>query len=134
MDSTVPPRPTGGSRSPAQIESDLEQTRERLATNIDQLAARMHPKAVAKRSTDKAKSKAAETLDQAKVVALDAVGKGRALAVQYTAQAKVIGRDSVQRAKGELVDPSGAPRPDRVAAVGAAAAAVVGLLVWRRRR
>lgn len=127
--------PSAGLRTPAQIERDLEQTRERLAANIDQLAGRVHPKAIAKRSTDKAKTKAADTAAAATVAAMDTVARARTVAEEYAGKALVLGRASVHKARAELLDADGAPRLDRVAAAaGAAAATVVGLLAWRRRR
>lgn len=135
MSSIVPVGPTGGSRSPAEIERDLEQTRERLAANIDQLAGRVHPKAIAKRSTDKAKVMAADTAASATTAAMEAVAQARATAEEYAGKAVVLARSSLQRAKAELVDEAGDPRIDRVTAVAsAAAAALLGLVAWRRRR
>lgn len=80
----------GATRSPAEIERELEQARRRLATNLDQLTERLSPKAIASRSADKAKL--------------------------------------------QVMEPSGELRTNRVAALGAAAAAIVALVVWRRRR
>lgn len=80
----------GATRSPAEIERELEQARRRLATNLEQLTDRLSPKAIAARSADKAKL--------------------------------------------QVVDSSGAPRTNRIAALGAAAVAMIGLAIWRRRR
>ena len=145
MSNSSPTSPPGGSRSPAEIERDLEQTRERLAGNIDQLAERVHPKAVAKRSADMAKDKANDAAGKATVVAQDLAVKAKAAGLEglekvkafaglYSGKAQVVGRDSLQKARGELVDSSGNARPDRVAAAGAAVAAAAGLVIWRRRR
>jgi Protein of unknown function (DUF3618) len=43
-------------RSPAQIEADIEQTRERLAGTVDAIADRVKPANVARRAADSARS------------------------------------------------------------------------------
>jgi hypothetical protein len=83
------PAPPAGSRSPAEIEREIEATRARLATSIDELADRVSPKNVAKRGAEKARL--------------------------------------------TVVDEAGAPRTTRIAAIGAAVAALAGLVLWRRR-
>lgn len=90
MNDTGPAGSAGATRSPDDIERDLEQARRRLATTIDQLADRVSPKAVAQRSADKAKL--------------------------------------------QVIDESGAPRVERIAAIGAAVLGWIALTVWRRRR
>jgi hypothetical protein len=90
----VPPAPVASPkpaepRSAAEIERDIEATRERLAVSIDELADRVSPKNVAKRG--------------------------------------------VEKAKLTVVDETGAPRTTRLAAVGAAVAAIAGIVLWRRR-
>ena len=45
-----------------------------------------------------------------------------------------VARRGAESAKLQVVDARGQVRTDRVAAIAAAAAAVVGLLAWRRRR
>jgi hypothetical protein len=45
------------SQSPAQIEADIEATRERLAGTVDELATRVQPKEIARRSADDLKAK-----------------------------------------------------------------------------
>src|SRR3954453_4139976 len=82
--------PNGGPRSPAQIERDIEATRNRLAGTIDEISERVKP---------------ANLLADAK--------------------AKV---------KAQFVNADGSPRTDRIAIVGGAVAAVVGLIVLRARR
>jgi hypothetical protein len=79
---------------PAAIETDIEATRARLADTVDELAVRLHPKEIGKRSVQDAKS--------------------RLWAATHTAE--------------------GGLRTERLAAIGAAAAALVGLLVAVRRR
>ncbi len=90
MNDTGPARSAGATRSPDEIERDLEQARRRLAGTIDQLADRVSPKAVAQRSADKAKL--------------------------------------------QVIDASGAPRTNRIVAIGAAVVGWIALTVWRRRR
>ena len=81
--------PPSASRTPDEIERDIEATRVRLASSIDELADRVSPKNVAKRGADKARL--------------------------------------------TVVDETGAPRTTRLAAIGAAVAAVAGIVLWRRR-
>ncbi len=45
------------SQSPAEIEADIEATRERLAGTVDELATRVAPKEIARRSVDDVKTK-----------------------------------------------------------------------------
>ena len=45
-----------------------------------------------------------------------------------------VARRGAESAKAQVVDARGQVRTDRVAAIAAVGAAVVGLLVWRRRR
>jgi len=79
---------------PAAIEAEIEATRARLAGTVDELAVRMHPKAIARRGAD------------------DVVAKVRA---------------ATTTADGQL-------RIERLAATGAAAVALLVLVLWRRRR
>lgn len=79
---------------PAAIEADIEATRARLAGTVDELAVRMHPKEIARRSADDAKTKLREA----------------------------------------TTTPDGKLRVERLAAVGAAVAALLGVIVWRRTR
>jgi hypothetical protein len=45
------------SQSPAQIEAEIEATRARLAGTVDELATRVQPKEIARRSAEDAKAK-----------------------------------------------------------------------------
>ena len=45
-----------------------------------------------------------------------------------------VARRGAESAKSQVVDERGQVRTERVAAIAAAAAGVVGLMVWRRRR
>lgn len=79
---------------PATIEHDIEATRERLAGTVDELAVRLHPKEIGRRSLADVKS----------------------------------------RVRAATLTPDGSPRVERLAAIGAAALALIGLVVLRRRR
>lgn len=81
-------------RSPAEIEVDIERTRERLGETVEVLSVRTKPAVIAKRATDAAKQRVYHaTHDE----------------------------------RGNLVT-------QRIAVAGAAAAVLLVLLVWRRRR
>ena len=84
-----PAAPADGDRTAAEIESEIEQTRQRLASTVDAIADRVKPANVARRGVD--------------------------------------------TAKAQVLDEHGQVRPERVAVV-AVAMALVGLLVWRRKR
>ena len=84
-----PAAPADRERTAAEIEAEIEQTRQRLAGTVDAIAERVKPANVARRGVD--------------------------------------------TAKAQVVDEHGQVRPDRVAML-AAAVALIGLLVWRRKR
>jgi Protein of unknown function (DUF3618) len=84
-----PAVPADRERTAAEIEAEIEQTRQRLAGTVDAIADRVKPANVARRGVD--------------------------------------------TAKAQVLDERGQVRPERLAVV-AAAAALIGLLVWRRRR
>jgi len=77
-------------RTPDEIERDIEATRERLATTVDELATRVKPKNLA--------------------------------------------RAAGETARGQVVDPSGALRTDRVAMFAALVMLFAALGLLRRRR
>ncbi len=83
------------------LQAEITARQERLAATVDELAGRVHPKEVLRRSAADGKEKAAEV------------------------QGKV---------REALTDEKGSPRVERIAAVSAAAAAIVGALIWRRTR
>jgi len=93
------------SDDPAAIEAEIEATRARLSGTVDELAVRIHPKTIVQRTRDDVKLRVQLATDEAKVQLHDAV---------YTSDGK--------------------PRTERLAAVGAALAALLGLVVWRRVR
>ncbi len=76
-------------RTPAEIEAEIERTRQRLAGTVDAIADRVKPANIARRGAESAKA--------------------------------------------QVVDQRGQVRTGRAAGI-AAAAAVVGFLVWRRNR
>jgi len=93
--STSEPTASDSSASdPSQIESDIEATRERLAGTVDELAVRLHPKEIGRRSVADVKA----------------------------------------RVRHATTTPDGSLRTERFAAVGAALAALVALVVVRRRK
>jgi hypothetical protein len=77
-------------RTAAEIEADIERTRQRLQVTVDTIADRVAPANVARRQ--------------------------------------------VEAAKAQVVDPETGVRTVRVVALSVGLLAVVGLIVWRRRR
>jgi hypothetical protein len=51
-----PDQPDAAPRSPDEIERELDQIRQRLASSVDALAEEAHPAALARRSTDSVKA------------------------------------------------------------------------------
>jgi ElaB/YqjD/DUF883 family membrane-anchored ribosome-binding protein len=104
------------SDDPATIEAEIEATRARLSGTVDELAVRIHPKTIVQRTQDDVKLRIQVATDEAKArlkLAAD--------------EAKVQLHDAVYASDGT-------PRTERLAAVGAALAALIGLVVWRRVR
>ena len=93
------------SDDPAAIEAEIEATRARLSGTVDELAVRIHPKTIVERTRDDVKLRIQVATDEAKVQLHDAI-----------------------------FDSEGKPRTERLAAVGAALAALLGLVVFRRVR
>lgn len=93
--------PKDDSRSPDEIEAEIEQTRERLAGTVNEIAERVKPANVIRRKTDGVRRVASSGIDLART---------------------------------QVVDTRGNVRTERVAALGAAAVAAFGLMVWRRLR
>ena len=67
-------------RSAADIEADLQRTRQELTEVVNELSGRLDPKTNAKAAADKAKAKATEFAEKAKAVPTDA-GNGDANAI-----------------------------------------------------
>ena len=79
---------------PAQLEAHIERTRARLVGTVDELAGRLQPKEIARRSA----------------------------------------LDLRARLDAAIRTPDGSLRVERLAAVGAALAAMLSLMIWNRRR
>jgi MYXO-CTERM domain-containing protein len=75
---SVPTDPKPGSRSPAQIEADIERTRLRLAGTVDAIADRVKPANVARRTADSAKSVVVDEDGYPRVARIAALGLGAA--------------------------------------------------------
>ena len=52
----------------------------------------------------------------------------------YRVKPATIAKRTADKAKATVIDETGAPRTNRIAVIGGAVAAVIGLVVWRRRR
>lgn len=102
-------------RTPADIEADIVRRRHDLATALDEIAVRVHPKTI----IGDAKAKAAATVDRT---------AGRA----YVSANRV-----VTDVRAQFISEDGAPRLERVVPVALVTVAVVGglfALSARRRR
>lgn len=78
-------------RSAADIEADLQRTRQELTEIVDELATRVDPKANAKAAADQAKVKANEFAAKAKAVPTDASqGDTVAIGILVAAAATVL--------------------------------------------
>ncbi|WP_182171331.1 DUF3618 domain-containing protein [Flaviflexus equikiangi] len=78
-------------RSAADIEADLQRTRQELTEIVDELATRVDPKANAKAAADQAKAKANEFAAKAKAVPADAShGDAVAIGILVAAAATVL--------------------------------------------
>ncbi|MDQ1616666.1 MAG: hypothetical protein QOJ60_2605 [Actinomycetota bacterium] len=75
---SVPTDPKPGSRTPAQIEADIERTRLRLAGTVDAIADRVKPANVARRTADSAKSVVVDEDGYPRVARIAALGLGAA--------------------------------------------------------
>ncbi len=106
---------TPDTRTPAQIEADIERRRETLAETLDEIGVRVHPKTI----VGDAKAKVASSVD-------------RTLGRAYVGVNRVV--DDV---KGQFVTEDGAPRLERIVPVALVVVGVVGLLTLgtgRRKR
>ncbi|MBK3569714.1 MULTISPECIES: DUF3618 domain-containing protein [unclassified Streptomyces] len=99
-------------RTPAQIEADIQRRRDVLADTLDEIGVRVHPKTI----VGDAKAKVASSIDHT-------LGKA------YVGVNRV-----VSDVKGQFVDDEGAPRVERIVPVALVAVGVVGLLVLGSRR
>jgi hypothetical protein len=103
---------TPDTRTPAQIEADIERRRETLAETLDEIGVRVHPKTI----VGDAKAKVVSNIDHT---------LGRA----YVGVNRV-----VSEVKGQFVTEDGAPRLERVVPVALVVVGVVGLLAYGSRR
>ncbi len=103
---------TPDTRTPAQIEADIERRRETLAETLDEIGVRVHPKTIVGDAKAKVVSNIDNTLGRAYV------GVNR----------------FVSDVKGQLVTEDGAPRLERIVPVALVVVGVVGLLALGSRR
>ena len=102
------------SRSPEEIQAEIEQTRQELGETVDALSARLDVKTRAR----------------------EKVAASRQQATDQWQHARERARDTVAQGKDAATDEHGSLKPAVPAAAGAAAlvAVAIGILVWRRRR
>jgi hypothetical protein len=103
-------------RSADAIEAEIEATRVRLASTVDELATRAQPKEIARRQAEAAKVTLSR---QAEVAKVTLSRQGEVAMVKLNEAART---------------PDGQFRTERLAAVGAALAMLFSLLVFRRVR
>lgn len=103
---------TPDTRTPAQIEADIERRRATLAETLDEIGVRVHPKTI----VGDAKAKVAADVD-------------RTLGRAYVQVNRV-----VSDVRAQFVDGEGAPRLERIVPVALVAVGVVGLLMLGTRR
>ncbi|WP_149548295.1 DUF3618 domain-containing protein [Streptomyces marokkonensis] len=103
---------TADTRTPAQIEADIERRRAVLAETLDEIGVRVHPKTVMGDAKARVVSHVDHTLGRAYVRVNSAVSD----------------------VKGQFVDEDGAPRLERVVPVAVLVVGVVGLLALGTRR
>ena len=127
---------------PAEIQRAIEVRQERLAATVDELTTRLSPKEVARRGTETAKVRAREAATTAQEKAREGAAVAQVQARHGVVVAQVQAREKAGlaqvKAREAVLAEDGSPRPERVAALGAGAVAVlalvVALLVRRRRR
>ncbi|MER7737450.1 DUF3618 domain-containing protein [Streptomyces sp. NPDC005908] len=103
---------TADTRTPAQIEADIERRRAALAETLDEIGVRVHPKTI----VGDAKARVVSNVDHT---------LGRA----YVGVNRV-----VSDVKAQFVDEAGAPRLERVVPVAVLVVGVVGLLALGSRK
>ena len=114
--------PPGKDASADELEADIERTREDLGNTVDELTAKLDVKAQAQHKVQDAKAQAQHKVQDA---------KQRATEQAHTVQVRV--GHAAARAKETASDDRGKVKP--VISVGAAVvvAAVIAVVVWRRR-
>jgi hypothetical protein len=103
---------TPDTRTPAEIEADIERRRATLAETLDEIGVRVHPKTIVGDARAKVASQIDHTLGRAYV------GVNRA----------------VTDVRNQFVDAEGAPRLERIVPAALVVAGVVGLLALGLRR
>ncbi|MEU0284753.1 DUF3618 domain-containing protein [Streptomyces sp. NPDC052492] len=103
---------TADTRTPAQIEADIERRRAALAETLDEIGVRVHPKTI----VGDAKARVVSNVDHT---------LGRA----YVGVNRV-----VSDVKAQFVDEAGAPRLERVVPLAVLVVGVVGLLALGSRK
>ncbi|MFF2141338.1 DUF3618 domain-containing protein [Kitasatospora sp. NPDC058190] len=99
-------------RTTAQIEADIERTRDRLAETLDELAVRIHPSTV----SAQVKAKAMATVEE------------------KAGRAYVAANGLVEKARAQFVDEKGQPRRERVVPAALVGVGLVLLIASSRRR
>ncbi|MFD5465315.1 DUF3618 domain-containing protein [Kitasatospora sp. NPDC127059] len=99
-------------RTAAQIEADIERTRDRLAANLDELAVRIHPSTI----SAQVKAKAMATVEE------------------KTARAYVAANGLLEQVKAQFVDEKGQPRKERIVPAAVVGLGLVVLLASSRKR
>ncbi|MFD8703561.1 DUF3618 domain-containing protein [Kitasatospora sp. NPDC059648] len=99
-------------RTAAQIEADIERTRDRLAANLDELAVRVHPSTI----SAQVKARAMATVEE------------------KAARAYVAANGLVERARAQFVDEKGQPRKERIVPAALVGVGLVVLIASSRKR
>jgi hypothetical protein len=79
-----PPSPNGQLRTPAEIEAEIEATRQRLAGTVDAIADRVKPANVARRAAESAKAQFVNPDGSLRTTRVAAVAAGVAVVVGLT--------------------------------------------------
>ncbi|MEU1290320.1 DUF3618 domain-containing protein [Kitasatospora sp. NPDC005856] len=99
-------------RTTAQIEADIERTRDRLAGTLDELAVRIHPSTI----SAQVKAKAAAAVEE------------------RTARAYVAASGVVEKVRAQFVDEKGQPRRERIVPAALVGVGLVLLVASSRKR
>lgn len=99
-------------RTTAQIEADIERTRDRLAGTLDELAVRIHPSTI----SAQVRAKAAAAVEE------------------RTARAYVAASGVVEKVRAQFVDEEGQPRRERIVPAALVGVGLVLLVASSRKR
>ena len=124
---TEPAPPPAKDASAAEIEADIQATRERLAESVDALADKVNVKARAQEKVDQTKQQAREKVDETRQQVRDKADQTRQQVRDKANQARTKGTELLGQAKQ-------APRPVQLALVAAPALVLVVLIIGRIRR